>query len=212
MAKKDINHQSEDISYEQNNNKDEPGDGTSETVIAEEDSSTSEVNQNEEETEETVEDEERIKCLKEELEVLRREKRETIELLQRIQADFDNFRKRTAAEKEEIRAYSLFDFIGKIIPVLDNLDRALDSAKNKEVPHTYIEGLDMIRKQISQLLEQQGVSPIEAKGCIFDPHFHEAVLQSEEGEGEPNTVVEELQRGYVMKGRILRPAMVKVCK
>ncbi|MFY9115360.1 MAG: nucleotide exchange factor GrpE [Dethiobacteria bacterium] len=148
----------------------------------------------------------------EQLEKLQREKAEMVALAQRVQADFDNYRKRMATEKEEIRAYALFDFMAAMIPILDDFDQAMKTASEEEVPGTYVEGLEMIRKKILQLFEQQGVSEIEAQGRVFDPHYHEAVMQTDEGEGEPNTVVDEFRKGYIMKGRILRPAVVKVYK
>ena len=147
-----------------------------------------------------------------ELDKALREKEELKSVLQRVQADFSNYRKRSAAEKNDIYKYALFDFVCKILPVLDNMERARESAEKEKIPKSYLEGLDMIRKQIDQLLEQHGVNPIEAKGCEFDPHYHDAVMMTDEGEGEPNTVVDELQRGYIMEDRVLRPAMVKVYK
>lgn len=139
-----------------------------------------------------------------------REKEELIDRLQRKQADLDNFRRISRNEQEEVRTYGLFEFAGKLLPVLDNLERALQAAGDENVPSSHREGLEMIYKQLLQLLEQEGVSAIEALGRPFDPHYHHAVMQTGEGEAEPGTVVEEFQRGYMFKKRVLRPAMVKV--
>lgn len=140
-----------------------------------------------------------------------REKEELISLVQRKQADLDNFRRISRMKEEEIRAYGLFNFLEKLLPVLDNLERALATAHEDEsVPESHLKGLLMIQKQLQQLLEQEGVVEIEAAGKQFDPHLHEAVMQTAEGEGEPGSVVEELQKGYLYKDRVLRHAKVKV--
>lgn len=151
-------------------------------------------------------------AVEQQLERLQLEKEEMIALAQRVQADFDNYRKRMSTEKEEIRAFALFDFMTVMIPILDDFDHALETATGGGVSGTYVEGMEMIRKKILQLFEQQGVTEIEARGQVFDPHYHEAAMQTDEGEGEPGTVIEVFRKGYIMKGRILRPAVVKVYK
>ncbi|HPU01621.1 MAG TPA: nucleotide exchange factor GrpE [Bacillota bacterium] len=140
-----------------------------------------------------------------------REREELISLLQRKQADLDNFRRISRMREEEIRTYGLFNFLEKLLPVVDNLERALEVARDDEnVPESHLKGLQMIHKQLRQLLEQEGVVEIEAVGKQFDPHLHEAVMQTAEGEGEPGSVVEEFQKGYLYKDRVLRHAKVKV--
>ena len=140
-----------------------------------------------------------------------REKDELICLAQRKQADLDNFRRISRMKEEEIRTYGLFDFLERLLPVLDNLERALITASGDEgVPESYLQGLLMIRKQLLQLLEQEGVVEIEALGKQFDPHYHDAVMQIASGEGDPGSVVEELQKGYLYKDRVLRHTKVKV--
>jgi molecular chaperone GrpE len=131
--------------------------------------------------------------------------------LLRKQADFDNYRRISKNEKEEVREYALSDFFKKLLPVLDNMERALESARQGNVASSYVEGLEMIQKQLLTLLDQEGVTVIECVGKPFDPNFHHAVLQ-EEGEGEADLVAAELQRGYMHKKRLLRPSMVKVCR
>lgn len=140
-----------------------------------------------------------------------REKDELICLAQRKQADLENFRRISRMKEEEIRTYGLFDFLEKLLPVLDNLERALLTASEDEgVPESYLQGLLMIRRQLQQLLEQEGVVEIEALGKQFDPHYHDAVMQIASGEGDPGSVVEELQKGYLYKDRVLRHTKVKV--
>lgn len=142
-----------------------------------------------------------------------REEKEALEdSLLRARADFENFKRRSRIEQDEAREYALFDFTGRLLAVLDNLERALESARSEGVPEAHVTGLEMIYKQLIQLLEQEGITQIEALGRPFDPYYHEAVMQTAEGEGEPNTVVDEMQKGYMFKKRVLRPAMVKVLK
>lgn len=140
-----------------------------------------------------------------------REKEELINLLQRKQADLDNFRRLGRNKEREIRDYGLSEFLERLLPVLDNLERALVTAcADETVPEAHLKGLVMIQKQILQLLEQEGVEPIEALGKPFDPHFHEAVMRSAESRGEVDCVAEEIQRGYLYKDRVLRPTRVVV--
>ncbi len=153
---------------------------------------------------------EEVEDLLAQLETLKREKDEVTTLLQRVKADFDNFRRRTRAEKEEAGFDAVCGFVSKLLPVMDNIERALESANREEVASSFVEGLEMIKKQMEQILEQEGVTTIEAEGETFDPTVHEAVMSTEEGDFPSNTVVEVFQKGYLMKGRVLRPAMVKV--
>lgn len=139
-----------------------------------------------------------------------KEREELLGQLMRKQADFDNFRRISRADQGESREYGLFKFLEKLLPVLDNLERALQSARKETVSDSYVEGLDMIYRQMLQLLEQEGVTAMVPTGQPFDPHYHHAVMQVEEG--EPGCVAEELQKGYLYKKRVLRPALVKVCQ
>lgn len=141
------------------------------------------------------------------------EKEELLDSLKRKQADLDNLRRISKMEQAEAREYALYEFLTRLLPVLDNIERGLQSARSDEkIPRTFIEGQEMIRKQLAQILEQEGVSLIEAEGELFDPNCHHAVMQVESEEVEPGTVMEELQKGYRHRQRILRPSMVKVCK
>lgn len=141
------------------------------------------------------------------------EKEELLDRLKRKQAEMDNLRRINKLEQAEAREYALHDFLCRLLPVLDNLERALHSARSdKNVPESYIDGMEMIYKQLLQILEQEGVSVIEAEGTPFDPHCHHAVMEVDSEEEEPGSVVEELQKGYRHRQRVLRPAMVKVCR
>ncbi len=128
----------------------------------------------------------------------------------RTQADFDNFRKRTQKEKEELASYASMKLVTQLLPVIDNFERAISASKESGDFESFSKGVDMIFRQFGQLLEQEGVKPIEAVGQPFNPEVHQAVMQVESDEHEEGIVVEELQKGYVMKEKVLRPAMVKV--
>ncbi len=141
------------------------------------------------------------------------EKEELLDKIRRKQADIDNLRRIGKNEQAEAREYALFDFLTRLLPVLDNIERAIDSAEQDgKVPDAHLKGLAMIKAQLYQLLEQEGVSTIEAAGQSFDPQCHHAVMQVEDEDSEPGTVIEEMQKGYRHRKRILRPAMVKICR
>ena len=133
----------------------------------------------------------------------------------RRQADFENYRKRVERERTETYNRVVADAARKLLPVMDNLTRALDaersvqSGESAEFRH-FLHGVQLISKQLSEVLESFGVQPIKAVGERFDPHIHEAVVTEPSDEHEPDTVVEELARGYRIGDRLLRPAMVKV--
>ncbi|NMB34679.1 MAG: nucleotide exchange factor GrpE [Firmicutes bacterium] len=128
--------------------------------------------------------------------------------LLRLQADFDNYRKRMRAEKAEMITLANFNLIQKLLPAIDNLERALLALE--EGPDGIKEGLEKVKKYFMEILFSEGVSPIQSSGEPFDPHFHEAVLMEESSVYPPGTVVEELQKGYIMHERVLRASKVKV--
>ena len=141
------------------------------------------------------------------------EKEELLDIIKRKQADIDNLRRISKLEQADAREYALHEFLCRLLPVLDNLERGLESAHSAEdLPEVYIEGLEMIRKQLMQILEQEGVSAIDTIGCQFDPNCHHAVMQEDSEDSEPGTVLTELQKGYRHRKRILRPSMVKICR
>lgn len=134
--------------------------------------------------------------------------------LLRLHADFDNYRKRMTKEKEEWSRYASQGIIEKLLPVLDNLERAIDSLKKQnEETQSLFSGIIMIHRQFMDIFQNEGLEPIEAVGQVFDPLLHEAMMQVpvEEGQGD-NQVVEELRKGFRYKERVIRPAMVKVAK
>lgn len=140
---------------------------------------------------------------------------EAQDALLRRQADFENYRKRVERERTESYNRVVAEAARKLLPVMDNLSRALDaersveSSESEEFRH-FLHGVQLISKQLSEVLESFGVQPIAAVGERFDPHIHEAVVTEPSDEHEPDTVVEELARGYRIGDRLLRPAMVKV--
>jgi len=128
----------------------------------------------------------------------------------RAQADFDNFRRRTLKEKEELAQYASMKLITELLPVVDNFGRAIEAAGSGGDVESFSKGVDMIFRQMSQVLEQEGLKQMEAVGSPFNPEFHQAIMTVESDEHEEGIVVEEVQKGYMLKDKVLRPAMVKV--
>jgi molecular chaperone GrpE len=144
-----------------------------------------------------------------EAEKLRAERDALVDRLARMQAEFDNARKRAAKEQQDYRDYALVDAIKAIIPVLDSFDRALQTSPEKSEFHA---GVELIQKQLQDALAKIGVRPISANGEPFDPRYHEAIEMVDTDAVPDHHVLEELQRGYKLKERLLRPAMVKVAR
>ncbi|PYV61859.1 MAG: nucleotide exchange factor GrpE, partial [Acidobacteria bacterium] len=144
-----------------------------------------------------------------EVEKLRAERDTLLDRLARTQAEFDNARKRATKEQQDFRDYALADTIKTIIPVLDSFDRALKASPEKSEFHI---GVELIHKQLQDALAKLGVRQISARGEPFDPRFHEAVEMVETTDAEDHHVLEELQPGYKLKDRLLRPAMVRVAR
>lgn len=130
----------------------------------------------------------------------------------RAVADLDNYRKRCAREKEEAIRFGNETLLRDILPLVDNVDRALEHACNSVDFNAFREGLRMLQGQLMGCLQKHGVETIEAKGKDFDPHIHEAMLQVESDEHEDSKVVGEFEKGYLLNGRLLRPAKVSVCR
>ncbi|MNZ63950.1 heat shock protein GrpE [compost metagenome] len=128
----------------------------------------------------------------------------------RVQADFDNFRRRTMKEKEELGQYASMKLIGELLPVVDNFERAAAASALNSDYDSLVKGLDMIFRQLVQTLEQEGLKAMNVVGEPFNPEFHQAVMQVESDEHEEGIIVEEMQKGYMLKEKVLRPAMVKV--
>src|SRR4051812_15847875 len=129
--------------------------------------------------------------------------------LARQQAEFENLRKRSAKEQQDFREYAAADVVKQLIPILDSFDLALKSQSSEG---DLRKGFELIRKQMDEVLAKLGVQAIVAKGQPFDPRFHEAIEMVESSDVKDNHVLDELQRGYKLKDRLLRPAMVRVAK
>jgi molecular chaperone GrpE len=127
--------------------------------------------------------------------------------LQRAQADFINYKRRTEQERQDFSRYANADLILSLLPILDDLDRALDSVPPKLAKADWVDGVRLVDRKFRTTLESQGLTPIKALGEPFDPNFHEALRQDK---GKEGMVVEEFQKGYIMHDRLLRPAKVVV--
>ncbi len=146
-----------------------------------------------------------------ELEELTAERDELKDRLLRLQAEFDNYKKRTQKEKLAEREYKSMDLASEIIPVLDNFERALQ-VESTEENKGLIEGITMVYEQLLKALEKEDIKPMTVLNEVFDPNLHHAVMQTEEEDVEENIITEELQKGYLIKDKVIRPAMVKVNK
>ncbi|WP_141506092.1 nucleotide exchange factor GrpE [Paenibacillus luteus] len=135
---------------------------------------------------------------------------ESQQRLLRTQADFDNFRRRTLKEKEELGQYASMKLIGQLLPVVDNFERAVAAASVNGDFESLAKGVDMIFRQLEQTLEQEGLKAMNVVGEPFNPDFHQAIMQVDSDEHEEGIIVEEVQKGYILKEKVLRPAMVKV--
>ena len=145
----------------------------------------------------------------EELQKLKAERDTLLDRLARLQAEFENARKRALREQHEFREFAVADAIKALLPVLDSFDRALQMPAAKSDLRN---GIELIHKQLHDALQKLGVRVVEAKGEQFDPHLHDAVEMVDTSEADDHEVLEELQRGYKLKDRLLRPAMVKVAR
>lgn len=146
--------------------------------------------------------------LEAELEAVRAERAGYLDRLARLQAEFDNFRKRSAKEQQDFRDYALVEALKSLLPILDSLDRALKT--NAASVEDFRSGIELIDKQFHDALAKLGVEPVPSAGEMFDPNLHQAVQMVDTDEIEDHRVIDELQRGYRIKDRLLRPAMVRV--
>ncbi|MDR0269005.1 nucleotide exchange factor GrpE [Paenibacillus sp.] len=128
----------------------------------------------------------------------------------RTQADFDNYRKRTLKEKEDFAKYASSKLITELLPIIDNFDRAIAAAGDSAEIESFAKGVNMIFRQLEGVLKAEGLETMDSVGQPFNPEFHQAIMQVESDEHEEGIVVEEVQRGYKLKDKVLRPAMVKV--
>ncbi|MEO6666339.1 MAG: nucleotide exchange factor GrpE [Nitrospiria bacterium] len=130
----------------------------------------------------------------------------------RLYAEFENYKKRTQRDQMDYVKYAAEKVLKELLPVADNLERAIAHARSVQADQTILDGLDLIGRQFRDALQKSGAEPITALGQPFDPAIHQALAQVESTEHEPDTVVEEAQRGYLLHGRILRPALVTVAR
>ena len=128
----------------------------------------------------------------------------------RLLADYDNFKRRTKKDQELAKQFRSQSLLTDLLPVMDNFDRALAVEAKSEESASLLKGLEMVKKSLAEAVAAEGLEEIKAVGEPFDPHFHQAVMQESDADSEPGTVLQELQKGYTLNGRVLRPAMVKV--
>lgn len=143
------------------------------------------------------------------VEELRREKDALQDRLLRTAAEFDNYRKRIDRERRDLAEHTAAEVVTELLPIVDNLERALAAASDTDPLR---KGVELTHKQMMDLLRKRGVKPIEALGADFDPNFHQAVIHEASADHREGEVMAELQRGYLLGERLLRPAMVKVAK
>jgi molecular chaperone GrpE len=129
----------------------------------------------------------------------------------RVSAEFENYRKRSAREMDDFRKFANQSLVKELLPIVDNLELAIKSAKeNKKVDHSLLDGVDLTLKEILKIFEKYNVIPIKALGKTFDPRYHEAVMREETDKYPENAITNEMQKGYLIHDRLLRPSMVVV--
>ncbi|WP_440602563.1 nucleotide exchange factor GrpE [Bacillus sp. GB_SG_008] len=164
--------------------------------------------ENSEET--VVEEKSKAALLQEKVDELQAKLSETEGRMLRLQADFENYKRRVQLDKQAAEKYRSQSLVSDILPALDNFERAMQVEASDEQMKSLLQGMEMVYRQLLEALNKEGVEAIEAVGKQFDPHEHQAVMQVEDSEFESNAVVEELQKGYKLKDRVIRPSMVKV--
>ena len=156
--------------------------------------------------------EERIRALEEALAAAQAEKETYLDDLRRLQAEFDNYRKRMLREQTARIATATGELVERLLPVLDAFELAISAAEQSRDFDKMLKGVEMVYGELRDVLRAEGLRPIEAQGKEFDPERHEAIVAVEQEGVEPNTVVEVVRTGYELNGKVLRPAMVKVTK
>ena len=149
-----------------------------------------------------------VEELQQQIEKLEAQVKEKEDRALRLQADFDNFRRRTRQEKEEISAVVTQTILTDFLPLLDNFERAV--AVETTDTENFQNGVEMIYKQLKETMQKNGLEAIETEGAKFDPNFHQAVMRVQNADQEDDTIAAELQKGYMVKGRVIRPSMVQV--
>jgi molecular chaperone GrpE len=148
-----------------------------------------------------------LSALTAERDQLAAEKSEIQDLLQRRQAEFENFRRRTERERGDFAQYASMEIVRDLLPIVDDFDRAM---KAESTDKEYARGVELIYGRMIDLLKKAGLEPIDAEGKPFDPHLHQAVEKVQTTEAPDHTILSEFQKGYFFKGKLLRPSMVKV--
>ena len=143
---------------------------------------------------------------------VQRQRDEYYDLLLRKTAEFDNYRKRIERERQAMSEAMAADLVRELLPLVDDLERALKVEVGVEGAEAYRRGVELIRRQLLEILRKRGVKPIDALGKDFDPHYHQAVAHVSSADHRDGEVIEEFGRGYMLGDRLLRPAMVKVAK
>ncbi|MGB6407883.1 MAG: nucleotide exchange factor GrpE [Planococcus donghaensis] len=128
----------------------------------------------------------------------------------RLLADYDNFKRRTQKDKELANKFRSQSLLADLLPVLDNFERAMSATTKSEESASLLKGIEMVQKSLLEAVNREGLEEIKSVGEQFDPNFHQAVMQEKDDSAEPGVVLQELQKGYILKDRVLRPAMVKV--
>lgn len=151
--------------------------------------------------------------LQDKLEAAQLESKQNYDRLLRVSAEFENYKKRTTREMDEFRKFANESILKEMLPVVDNLERALELTDAGDgSAKCFLEGIQMTHKEILKVMSQFGVKPIEALDQAFDPLYHQAIMQEETDDKPENTVIKEMQKGYLLHDRLLRPAMVVVSK
>ncbi|MCD4767870.1 MAG: nucleotide exchange factor GrpE [Methanosarcinales archaeon] len=135
---------------------------------------------------------------------------EYLDHLQRLQAEFDNYKKRVDREKAELIKYASAELVSELIDIMENLERGVVSAKGSDDIDSIVKGMEMVSTRLKDILGSRGLRPIEAVGKKFDPHYHEAMMMTPTDEYPYNTVIEEFQQGYMIKDKVIRYSKVRV--
>jgi molecular chaperone GrpE len=153
-----------------------------------------------------------VKSLEAKLETVTKEGQENYDRLLRVSAEFENYKKRSVRELSDVQKFANQSLVKDLLPIIDNLELALKSATESanNADGCLLDGVELTRKEILKVFEKNNIEQIEAIGKPFDPNFHEAVMREESDDCEENTVINELQKGYLMHDRLIRPAMVVV--
>jgi molecular chaperone GrpE len=161
-------------------------------------------------TAETIQEQQLEEETKDEAALLREELEAEQNKYLRLLADYDNFKRRAVKDRQDAEKFRSQSLLSDLLPVLDNFERALSVEAKSDEAVSLLKGLEMVRTTLLEAVKREGLEEIKAIGESFDPHIHQAVMQEKDDNAEPGTVLQELQKGYSLKGRVLRPAMVKV--